>query len=425
MHSPLRKSNRLRFGPTTAEKLRLPPGEKRGDYWDITMPRFGVRVGRRRRVWIVRYRFNGEKRRDKVGFAGPPPRGISLADARKKADAVLANVDLGLDPRIEAPKDLKALTFNQLVEEYRKRHGESKRSWKSDETRIKRDLAPEFGNKLAATVTDADIEKVIDAMKARGVTVGATRTFETARAIFRWAVKKKLLLRAPTDSMEAPFKTGRRNRFLSEQEIKQYWQALSDIRDEDPASSRQESHARLLKLMLLLGTRGGELRQATWADFDLERGLWHPPADRTKVERDFDLPLPAHAIALLTAQRGQSETYVFPRLDGKPEPSATSANELNRTVCKIAGITDFVPHDLRHTTATHLEGMGFPQSLIAKILGHRPEHKMTARYSAYRSEREMRVALEAWGRRVLEIVGGSASSPDNVHQVASAQTGVA
>lgn len=399
------KSNRIRFGPTTAEKLKPPPGEARADYWDITMPRFGVRVGRRRRIWMVRYRLNGEKRRDKIGFIGPPPRGLSLADARKKADALLAKVDYGLDPRLEAPKDLKALTFDQLVDEYRKRHGETKRSWKSDEIRIKRDLSPAFGQKLAAAVTDADIENVIDTMKARGVTVGATRTFETARAIFRWAVKKKLVPRAPTDTMEAPFKTGKRNRFLSEDEIKRYWQALSAVRDEGPTKTRQETHARILKLMLLLGARGGELRRAIWADIDLERGLWHPPAERTKAERDFDLPLPGHAIKLFKEHRGQSEVYVFPRVDGQPELSATSANGVNRDVCATAGIVDFVPHDLRHTTATHLEGMGFPQSLIAKILGHRPEHRMTARYSAYRSEREMRIALEAWERRVLEMVG--------------------
>lgn len=397
-------SNRRRFGPTTAEKLKLAEGEARAEYWDVTMPRFGVRIGRRRRIWMVRYRLNGEKRRDKIGYVGPPPRGISLGDARKRADALLAKVDFGLDPRREAPKDLKTLTFDQLVEEYRKRHGQSKRSWKNEETRIKRDLSPAFGSKQASAVTDADIENVIDTMKARGVTVGATRTFETARAIFRWAVKKKLLQRAPTETVDAPFKTGRRNRFLSEEEIGAYWRGLSAISDVDPAKSRQVTHARILKLMLLLGVRGGELRRAVWVDFDLERGHWRPPPARTKAERDFDLPLPSHAVELIEAQRGQSETYVFPRLDGKPEPHATSANDINRQVCEAAGIADFVPHDLRHTAATHLEGLGFPQSLIAKILGHRPEFRMTARYSAYRSEREMRLALEAWQKRVLELV---------------------
>ena len=223
------RTNRIRFGPTTAEKLKLPPGEDRADFWDVTMPRFGVRIGQRasRRAWQVRYNFHGEKRRDKIGYVGPPPRGLSLADARKKADAILTKVDYGIDPRLDAPLDLKALTFNQLVEEYRKRHGEKKRSWSSDKIRIERDLKPELGAKPAAAVTDADIEKVMDNMKSRGVTVGASRTFETVRAIYNWAIKKKLVATNPAARLERPFKTGRRDRYLTDAELKAFWAELA------------------------------------------------------------------------------------------------------------------------------------------------------------------------------------------------------
>ena len=81
------------------------------------------------------------------------------------------------------------------------------------------------------------------------------------------------------------------------------------------------------------------------------------------------------------------------------------AAELNREICEAAGIVGFVPHDARHTAATHLEAMGAPRSVIAAILGHRAEYKMTLRYSHYRQEREMRVALEAWEKRILTLVG--------------------
>jgi integrase len=171
--------------------------------------------------------------------------------------------------------------------------------------------------------------------------------------------------------------------------------------------------------MVLLGVRGGELRRATWTDVDLDRGLWHPPAERTKVERDFDLPLPPLAIALIQAQRGQHDELVFPRLDGKPEADASKANDLNREMCAAAGISGFVPHDRRHTTATHIEGLGFPPSLLAKIFGHRAEHKKTARYSAYRAEKEMRVALAAWERRVLELAGEATPAEGNARQLAA------
>ena len=59
------------------------------------------------------------------------------------------------------------------------------------------------------------------------------------------------------------------------------------------------------------------------------------------------------------------------------------------------------PHDHRHTVSTHLEAMGFDELTVSAIVGHKRKG-MTGRCSHYRREKEMRVALTAWERRVLD-----------------------
>src|SRR5262245_45322783 len=97
-----------RLTATNVSTLRPRAGERQTDYWDPTVPRFGVRAGKRRRVFVVRYVLGGKKVRQKIGLVGS----MDLADARKAADAILEKVDDGLDPTGGAPRNLKRLTFD-------------------------------------------------------------------------------------------------------------------------------------------------------------------------------------------------------------------------------------------------------------------------------------------------------------------------
>jgi integrase len=47
-----------------------------------------------------------------------------------------------------------------------------------------------------------------------------------------------------------------------------------------------------IHLLTLTAVRPGELRQAPWAEFDLERATWTIPAERMKARRPHIVPLP-------------------------------------------------------------------------------------------------------------------------------------
>ena len=79
---------RIKLTPTRVENLKAPEtGELLA--WDKTLPGFGVRVGRRRRTYILQYRFVGRSRRLKLGTFPA----LSLSAARAKAAEALARVE--------------------------------------------------------------------------------------------------------------------------------------------------------------------------------------------------------------------------------------------------------------------------------------------------------------------------------------------
>lgn len=54
-----------------------------------------------------------------------------------------------------------------------------------------------------------------------------------------------------------------------------------------------------LRFLILTAARSGEVRGATWDEFDLANGVWTVPASRMKAKKEHRVPLTAAALALL------------------------------------------------------------------------------------------------------------------------------
>ncbi len=74
-------------------------GTNRVEVWDELLPGLGLRVSGTtgRKVWVVRYRANGQHRRFKFGTYPA----VSLAKAREQARDVMAKASAGEDPSLE------------------------------------------------------------------------------------------------------------------------------------------------------------------------------------------------------------------------------------------------------------------------------------------------------------------------------------
>lgn len=111
--------------------------------------------------------------------------------------------------------------------------------------------------------------------------------------------------------------------------------------------------APLVTFMLYTGCRVGEALALQWRDVNLERA--HATFLETKNGDRRGIPLHPRATTALEALRGR-DGHVFRTRTGAPYlPKADGGGQIKtgfNAACRRAGITDFRPHDCRHTWAT-------------------------------------------------------------------------
>jgi len=183
----------------------------------------------------------------------------------------------------------------------------------------------------------------------------------------------------------------KRDRWLNDKELEKIWSVLD----------RYPTHftAFVFKLLLLTGSRKGELLNATWDQFDLKKGIWTKPSHLTKQKRKEHLPLSEQAIDVLLQLKSLHMGYspfLFPgKVEGKP---LQEIKTFWKTVLKEAVIKDLRIHDLRHTHASHLVSRGLSLSIVGKLLGH-TQASTTQRY-AHLADEPLRAATEVFGKKV-------------------------
>ena len=110
------------------------------------------------------------------------------------------------------------------------------------------DLLPQFGNRLAADLTKADIVRAVDRIADRGAGIAANRTLALLRKLFNWAIAEGLVETNPAAGIPMRAKEQSRERVLDDAEIVSFWSALG-------RSGFDAVTADVLRLQLLLGAR--------------------------------------------------------------------------------------------------------------------------------------------------------------------------
>lgn len=131
--------------------------------------------------------------------------------------------------------------------------------------------------------------------------------------------------------------------------------------------------ADFIKIGLYTGMRSGEILGLTWDRVDFDRSTIRLESIHTKTRRSRTIPMhPTAREALRSCQARNSESpHVF---------VIESVKKGFAGACKRAGITDYTPHDMRHTMASWLVQQGVSLYEVRDILGH-SSIKLTERYS--------------------------------------------
>lgn len=381
---------------TDRQVKNLKSKKERYEIWEGTG--FGIRVfPTGKKSWVFMYRFNGKARRLTLGQYPQ----MSVAEAHAAHGKALTELERGLDPGANLVKFNKenriAQTVENLANEYIEKWARPrKRSWQEDKRILTKDVIPSLGRYKAKTITRRDIVILLDKVLDRGSPIAANRTLAVTRRMFNFAVERDILAVSPCYNIKAPTKENRRDRLLSDEEIKVFWQGLDN-------ANMFESTKLALKLQLVTAQRKGEVVSAEWDEFDLNNGWWTIPAKKSKNGNPHRVPLSPLALKLLEELKSlaNGSKWLLPSPRGNNHVIPTSVDHaLRNNLNKFGENTKpFTPHDLRRTAASHMTALGISRLVVSKILNH-AENSVTAIYDRHSYDKEKKYALDIWEQKL-------------------------
>jgi integrase len=245
--------------------IRSLKGETRTDYWDARTPGFGIRVGRRSKVFVAKI----ANRRHTIGLYP----NLSLADARRKALALKSEGE---------PEARSKITFEQAYERFKANHIAAKRPRTQHDYKrvLDKYFLPELAKTRLVKITYEKITGITD--KLSETPSEQAHALATARTFFRWCARPpRRFAPSPLEGLQLTFAKSRK-RTLSDEEIVTVWLA---------AEAQGYPHGKVVQLLLLTGQRRGEIAalQRPWVD-QKDRTI-SLPENVTKSKREHTLPL--------------------------------------------------------------------------------------------------------------------------------------
>jgi integrase len=347
---------------------------------------FGLRVtAAGARSFVLSYRTReGRARRFTIGDFDS----WSLAAARDEAKELRHRIRQGQDPLGQEQDERNAETVADLADRFLTEHATRLRPKSAHEYRriITRDVLPTLGRHKVKGVTFTDIDRLHRRIST-AAPYQANRCLAVLSKMFAMAVRWHMRPDNPCRDV-ARNREHSRERYLTEDELARLLAALDSYRDQRVAA--------IFRLLLLTGSRRGEVLSMRWEDLDLRAGIWTKPHTRTKQNERHAVPLSAAAIAVLAelAKDKDEGGFVFPAGRGASGPMRTVEKPW-RTICRAAGITGLRTHDLRHDYASRLVSAGVSLHIVGGLLGHK-KPSTTARY-AHLHDDALRAATEKVG----------------------------
>ncbi|MBU5613744.1 tyrosine-type recombinase/integrase [Geomonas azotofigens] len=343
--------------------------------------------------WMFIYSIDGMRRY--ISLGNYP--GVSLGDAKSKYHKMWEVWKNGKDPGAKPIREVVP-TVKTLVEEYLTKHAKpKKRSWKTDERLLRKELLPLWGKLKVNDVRKRDVILLLEGVVERGAPATSNVLLMVSRKMFNFAVERDIL-----DARDNPFlgvrplsAIVRRDRTLSVTEIKTFWDKLESLPIEDKTR-------RVLKLILVTGQRPGEISGMHAREIDGD--WWTIPSERSKNKKAHRVFLTPLAKSLI----GNSTGYIFPgRNDAEKPIGRITATNAVKTHCEEGtfGIPPFTPHDLRRTVATHMPRIGVLREHREAVLNHTMP-TVEGTYDLYSYDKEKQRALERWSRELERIVTG-------------------
>jgi len=325
------------------------------------------------RGWRLRYtRPNGK--RNMISLGKYPE--VTLAEAREKRTDLRRLIAKGIDPVEHKQNEKRALkyasenTFKVLAMEW---HAAMVPRWKEGSKRVNDSrrvlemyVFPKVGDRAIESILPLEWLEILRTLEDAGKFEQRRRLHAFCRDIYRFAIITGRASYNPLTDLQTALKPYKRGSFhhIPQSELPQL---VRDIEAYDKSPMVRIG----LKLLLLTAVRPGELRRAEWSEFDLDAAVWKIPADRMKMGRSHQVPLPSQALSELRYLHKLTAPFklLFP---GRNDPRKPISDAAFGMALKRMGYEGrHVPHGTRHVVATGLKELGYPREWIELQLSHK------------------------------------------------------
>jgi integrase len=320
--------------------------------------------------WRLKYRFDGKEKRLSLGVYP----NVSLKDARDRRDVARKLLADGIDPseNRKAQKagraDRAANSFEVVAREWFAKYSPT---WAANHCHriirlFERDIFPWIGGRPIAAINAPEVLTVVRRIESRGALETAHRALGNCGQVFRYGVATGRAERDPSGDLRGALPPVTGEHFAATTDPKRVAEILRAMDGYEGTFPVRCA----LRLAPLVFVRPGELRNAEWADIDLDGAEWRYTVTKTKTPHI--VPLSEQAVAILRelhplTGRGR---FVFPgaRSNGRPmsdnailaamrrmgidkdEMSGHGFRAMARTILdEVLGVRpDYIEHQLAH-----------------------------------------------------------------------------
>lgn len=360
------------------------------------------------KLWRYRYRFNGSAKMLAIG-AYPS---VTLLKARQSRDEARQMLIDGIDPgeQKKAAKQaqrIEGLTFETLAREW---FAYNAPRW-ADSTTYKaklymeNDLIPGIGARPVKAITRPELVELVRKVEARGTLNAAGKIRQWLHQIFRFGLAKGVVDANPATDLSvvaAPPKAARHHPHVTFAE-------LPELLGKCEAANIHTLTRHAIRLLTLTAVRPGELRQAPWTEFDLERATWTIPAERMKARRPHIVPLPRQAVAILRLLQEITGRYALVFAGANPD-RPMSENTVNKALRMMGYEGKQTGHGFRHLLSTELNGRGYNKDWIERQLAHGDSDEIRGTYNHAAYVEQRRTMMQAWADSIDALCAGKNSN---------------
>lgn len=348
------------------------------------------------KVWRYRYRFAGKP---SMATIGEYP-AVSLQEARRERDRLRALVKAGANPA-HAQRAAKAASvekhansFGAIGLEYiakREREGMTAHSVERDRRALEKYLAPIYNSPISE-VTAPLLLSALRKLENRGVIETTHRVRALSGRIFKYAIATGRAISNPAADLTGALERAQTRHFPSLIDPGHIGALLRALHGYQGTVVVRAA----LKLAPLVFVRPGELRQAKWADVDLDGAEWRYRI--TKTDSEHIVPLATQAVEILRDLQPYTKrsAYIFPGERSARRPM--SENTINAALRYLGYDRDTMTgHGFRAMARTVLdEVLGYRPDLIEHQLGHAVKDPLGRAYNRTKHLPERKKMMQGW-----------------------------